>query len=172
MNKYFTFRDSIDDDSIDSFIEFLNECNEHDRIDIMFTSGGGSFARARDFARIINKDDRIQNVIFSWGIQSAAVDFCFLTKPSKRIIDKTAWCMLHLSTRKFDYRDEIKKDECQEFLRNDMMIENCETIELLRKIKVSEDNINKCVKGEDIYFHNCDFMKLIENYDKEVAIYA
>lgn len=171
--KYINFVGTLNWDSYNEFLEQLNELETNDDICISISSCGGSSVISRLMASIFNNDSRIKKIVFSWENASAALDLVLLTHYSKRIVFPEAYTMIHLATRNVDFRNLINENDSeQKFLIEDLKSVNQKIIQMLKKIGIPDSDIELIEIGKEVFYNNEKLLSIIENYDKEVGIYA
>ena len=81
--------------------------------------------------------------------------------------------MIHLATRNVDFRNLINENDSeQKFLIEDLKSVNQKIIQMLKKIGIPDSDIELIEIGKEVFYNNEKLLSIIENYDKEVGIYA
>lgn len=151
--------------------KFLNELsttvNDYSNIVIYVTCSGGSFSDSEKIIDFINRfKDKIE-LVFSWSVNSAAVDLVMNSECKKTVLD-SAFCVIHIGSNDIDYRAYKKKDPVERFVVHDLVESNEKQIkETSRYFQLTEKEIEKFTNGENIVVKNDRLKKAVNRNTNE-----
>jgi hypothetical protein len=157
----YNFNTAFTQESLQGFLEFLNNSGE-DKVDIYLNSNGGSSWCAQVILDIIESDSE-RFTLTAYGQIGSAAFTLFFKAPCIRKILPTCVGMYHQAKMRVDvnFRSRPFGQDDTAFVK--ALEEDFESdLAFIKTLKFSEEEIEKYLDGQDIFFQ-CDRLKQFLN---------
>jgi hypothetical protein len=149
--KRYIFNGYIDKESVDKFISFV-DTNPGEHITIYLTSSGGEEAGMIVMLDVINHEPERFEIYAIERIFSCAFHLFFQAKCHRRLaIAVLGMCHLSTCDMKMMGNGEPSYDGDKALLKADRF-RNADLTALCAELGISEEDYQKIMKGEDVYF--------------------
>lgn len=156
--RWIVFCGTLTDESIGDLLEEIN--NTQEDIALKITSNGGSVPLGEFLTEVINNEEKIKLIYFSWEISSAMFDVFLLNKKPYKTLGM--FSTLHLKRRNIS----TQMDNEDYFLLDRLEESNQKMIELFTNAGLEQDKLDRILNHEDVYITQEEAIEMKETLDR------
>lgn len=160
----YLFYSEVTVESVQKILDFLGNCDK-DKINIYLSSPGGDVNLSNaltDYINTLVNEEGIEiNIICIGEISSAGLVLLMNTDCNVKL-EKSAYGVFHIATRRFDYREQKSLFDGAEFKKKALETYNEYLLGLLKKYKIDEDKIEKIKQGKDAYLSRKEIQNILK----------
>ena len=151
----------VDSLMLKTLIDAYNDLPSGDVLNIYFSSPGGNITTGEAIINLINRRANATTLTAFFGLESCAFNIFFKSKCYREILPSVIG-MIHLTTWGGSIKEGLVTEPRTEFIKKEMKRSLAINTNFFRELGVSEEELLKYKKGEEVYFNDEQLKRMLK----------